>query len=249
MCSLVVSTPKQTMDNEESKQILLLIDTACSTGVDAHVDLLTDTLYMACCRLLFLYAGFGSSRAGRLDQLKWSWELFDSDDNKVSLRRNTSCCLFKDVRSETLDKLRQDLETKIINHTHPPSEKGMLKVMYSVLASVLQDYLWDTPTILSPLPQRVRKRTSEITKEKVQNVIFIISKKFCDVTSKFEMGNREESGRSLGQYFKEELFPDAVCSQLQNKNISLYTLWNNDGTALNHEMVSILTHRIIVIIS
>ncbi len=195
------------------------------------VDITTDMLCMACSRLLFLYTGFNTNKAGILEQLVWSWEFFNSTDTRVSFRKNTTCYLFKDLRSETLDKLRHDLNTTIKHNVHNHSEKGVvsLKVMYNVLASVLQDYLWDTPTIMSPFVRKIPKRgkSSDVTiKDKVVNNIFIISKSFYDITSNYEMGG--VNGRSLGQCFKEELFPDAVCSQLQNKNIKLFTIWQDN---------------------
>ena len=214
--------------NSGQKQILFLIDTAYS-----NISLLsTSTLYLACCKLLFLYAGFDSGKSGRTQHLKWDWRVFDSiaDNSKVPLKGNTSS--FRELRSETLLKFQASLKEKVKSSAHTAPSVGVssnLRTAYNILVSVLQDYQWDTPFITSPsLPQKSRKSrtlSSKLCSESVLNVIFLVSRRFEDIArSCIEEIEGGTSGRGLQQCIKEDLFPNAVCMQLQNKNIKVYSV-------------------------
>ena len=231
------------MEDNARKQILLLIDTACCEECDSNRSVVTaKTLYLACCRILFLFTGFASGKSGGLEKLKWNWKLFNSGTNKVPIKRRRTC--FKDTRTETLDKLYEELEAQLENSTKPTKyevdEEAPCRVIYRALALALQDYDWDTPVLMSPLPRKRDRSKMKSTfdaclKEKMSNCIFIISERFCDIGAL--CGRGRTSRRSLKKSLKEDLFPPAVSAQLKSKNIRLVIVWKKGGK-MEEEMVS-----------
>ena len=204
------------MSSPLRKQVLLLIDTAWSTpGASERV-------YLACCRLLFSFTEFSSSKAGKTENVQWDWQLFDSNAPRVPVR--TSSPTFKDLRTEILQKFQQNLKDKFTNSTRDQTRGVGVASLKVVLATALQDYQWDTPIIMSPVVKYNKKRTLGLNKQ-VTNTIFLISERFEDIATSWGMG--VASGRSLTKHLKEELLPSAVCTQLYNKNIKLVAVCGN----------------------
>ncbi len=204
------------MSSPLRKQVLLLIDTAWSTPVAS------DRVYVACCRLLFSFTEFSSSKAGKTENVQWDWQLFDSNAPRVPVR--TSSPSFKDLRTETLQKFQLNLKDKFTNSTKAQTRGVGVASLKVVLATALQDYQWDTPIIMSPVVKYNKKHTPRLNKQ-VTNTIFLVSERFVDIATSCEMG--VANGWSLKEHLKKELLPSAVCTQLWNKNIKLVAVCGN----------------------
>lgn len=219
------------------KQLLLLVDTAVVPSSLADSDVKINTIYQASCRLLFMHAGFDIAKEGCLDQLTWDYKIFDSNDNQVSLKREPST--FKEFKSDKLEKFREVLQRKIKNSIHHTAEGGVvspLKMMYTVLASALQDYQWDTPLLMSPLP-RHRKKSLLSNKEKQYNAVYLISNKFDQLST-----STDKVGGAITTLELEALFPSAVRTQLQNKNIKLSIVYGYENGVLQEKVVIIYSN-------
>ena len=217
------------IEDKIGKQVLFLIDSACENvkKESLHVN----SLYLACCRILYHCAGFIRAKNG-VDKVRWNYELFNSRIGGVVLKKKASS--FKEFRTETLERFHTDLESHFSDSTPPPlssdNEMTSLKIIYNKLASVVQDYQWDMPLLMSPLPQKTsrlkrrknRKDGISSCTQPVRNLIFLISEKLCNVE---KIRSLEMSSRNLRDYIEGCLFPPPLTSQLHLKRITVHAVW------------------------
>ena len=190
---------------EARRQILFLVDVATERDDSIWIK----SIYLACCRILLSYAKRDEVTSGcsplKIDTVKWSYELLNIIGGGVSLTRKPT---FKELHTDVLGGFYDDL----ISHTHSKLLNSTIKTLYNTLAAVVQDYHWDMPTLMSPLPQKRRKRgKTQLSHEShVTNHIYIFS---------------ELLSQSSGHCLNNQLFPSPLISQLLEKCIAVHLVW------------------------
>ena len=187
------------------RQVLFLVDVATEQDDSIWIK----SIYLACCRILLSHAKRNEIASGcsplKTDTVKWSYELLNIIGGGVSLTRKPT---FKELHTDVLGGFYDDL----ISHTHSKLLNSTIKTLYNTLAAVIQDYYWDMPTLMSPLPQKQRKRgKTQLSHEShMTNHIYIFS---------------EVLSQSSGHCLSNELFPAPLVSQLLEKRITVHLVW------------------------
>ena len=201
------------------------------------------SLCLVCARILLFLSRFPNKE--HLGWLKWNFKIFNSQQPERSIRARSA--QFNECRSELIQKffheLQESLEVAQDNEQVVPSASTSpkpVRLVYSALASTVQDFVWDAPEIVSParpiLKSNKRKgvgqrgqRQSSNENRSTRNIIFV-----CSPCPKSEQEVTEFClGPSLGQpigdhispeMLQNELLPPALLSQLGSKAIAVHWL-------------------------
>lgn len=222
-----------------------MVDTSLPHSVSNSLDQYYRSLCIAAVRILLYLSRFPIRE--HLSRVLWNFKLFNSE----KVEKNTKTWQFYENRSELIEKFFQSLQERLDspNSTtqlkHSKLKNGSqkpVKLVYSALAAIVQDFIWDAPEIMSPIRPRKQPRvartkattTSLRTNENNhdKNIIIILSscptskedlRRFC-FGSVTEEGGRESVSMAT---VKEQLLPPALLTQLVSKGIAVH--WVHTG--------------------
>ena len=212
-------------------QVLFLID-LCAGEEDSGGGEWLSAVYLACCRVLLCHC-FSSTeeRAGRssspesfghhlVDTVKWSYELLPGTAGNVpgggGAKMNKKSNSFLELKTENLvDSFYKDLVSR--SHSSPLEGSSSVKSLYGGLGKCVQNYCWDTPIIMTPVPSRKkRKGRSKSCDCHVRNRMYIFSTVLCDQRIEDEIYSKTVI---------DKIFTNALIEQLLAKKISVHVIW------------------------
>ena len=234
----------------EKVQVVFMVDTSLPRSSSSSLEQHYRSLCLATVRILLYLSQFPIRE--HLNRVLWNFKLFNS--NRVE--KSAKTWQFHENRSEHIEvffrQLREGLEPS--ETTSAQSRHAWLKnvlqkpvkLVYSTLAAVVQDFIWDAPEIMSPIKPRKRgkiawsKRAATTSSLKAdeksdsaKNLIIILSscptseedvRTFC-YGSSINVGAGEVPVTTATVV--EQLLPPALLTQLSSKGIAVH--WVHTG--------------------
>ena len=246
------------MENSR-KQVLFLVDVGFLGQIEQQQlrKQHTRAVCLACCRILLHLSRFPAKDA--LGKVKWSYYLHS---NVRGIALQSKVHPFQDVRSELLENFYKDLEERVGEEARPeagsfptPANRAATaaSLIYTSLASVVQDCLWEAPELSSPVRPRAsskprggrqrgrNKREEVFDKEKTvssshSNLIFLFSwlpRSQAEVEV-FCHQDEMKQHKAVEVRLREQLLPTPLITQLINKDIALHWVesridWQREG--------------------
>ena len=207
-------------------QVLFLIDVARTGHLPGKVAKeRTMSVCLACLRILLHLCPRPFERA----QVKWAYQLFRSK-KQVSTRQRKGA-QFVDLFSESLEDFCSSmllaLDEETCSDCNQRCDKAPpIRVVYSLLAAVVQDYPWDTPQIVSPVTYKVMKKPrSLLVRESFhsRNLIFIVSELPSNQPELAQFVGTEAGDDSAFQHLGK-LMPQPLVVQLQDRGVAVHWL-------------------------
>ena len=232
-------------------QVVFMVDTSLprsASSLEQHYR----SLCLATVRMLLYLSQFPSRE--HLNRVIWNYKLFNSE----RAEKSTKTCQFHENRSEHIERFFQQLHesfeksesaTAQSNHTLGTlSQKPQkpVRLIYSVLADVVQDFIWDAPEIRSPIRPRKRRKIVR-TKAAAASSSLNANESGCDKNMVIILSSCPESAQEIRKFcygpliieeagevpvtvatVVEQLLPPALLTQLSSKNIAVH--WVHTGT-------------------
>ena len=207
-------------------QVLFLIDVARMGHLPSKAAKeRTLSVCLACCRILLHLCPRPLERS----QVKWAYQLFHSE-RQVSTRQRKGS-QFVDLCSESLEgfcsAILLALDEEAYSDRYQRCDKTPpIRVIYSLLAAIVQDYPWDTPQIVSPVTYKVTKKPGSLSVGESfhpRNLIFIVSELPSNQLELVQfVGGEAENDSALHHLGK--LMPQPLVLQLQERGVAVHWL-------------------------
>lgn len=213
------------MASNKQAKVVFLLDLHSLNYGHSWPQVIFDT----CCRILLCHVRLmeTSEKCGFINHLlnvQWSYQLITSEH--ASLKRSS----FQELQIENLNNFRDDL---LKHHAHLSSDhthRGTTKSLYNKLAIILQDYLWEEPSLSTPRPLKERKRNRKSSLLPVSQVDHMTNHVY--IISEVVSGG---GGVVSQEDIIKEVFPLPVKNQLMKKGIKLTVIW----TPINNKVMNL----------
>lgn len=221
-------------------QVVFVADTALPQSGGISQTQYCRSLCLATLRILLYLSQFPIRE--HLKRVLWNFKLFSSKH----LQRSTKSWQFNENRSELIEKFFQKLHEALFPVDSPRHSKSRtvgsqkpVKLVYNALATVVQDFVWDAPEIMSPIRPRKRGRavrsqaaasnTKPDVKDCDKNIVIILSSCPTSETDlrRFCYGSEVNRCTISMATVREQLLPPALLTQLSTKGIAVH--WVHTG--------------------
>ena len=210
-------------NNKESTRVVFLIDVAMGRMLDTcERKTLGRAITLTSTRTLLFLSKFPNLRYK--DIVKWNYTFYDSQQIDWSLRiRNGN---FLELSTYQLESYSRDVFTRLDSSTvkSVKATQPEANLLYNAIGTVIQDYPWDAPFIISPVrpsrsSQRSSRRLSHVEKEQ-SNVLFIFN--YCPTDLQTFCGLKHTETDITMDTIKSKLFTEDLCSSVTKNNVKIY---------------------------
>lgn len=225
-------------------QVLFLIDVARREELSREVvKERTRSMCLACCRILLHLC----PRPHERSKVKWAYQLFHSERQVFTHKRKTA--QFVDFGSESLEGfystvlLAQD-EISQSDRGHDGDKTPPIRIVYSILAAVVQDYPWDTPLIVSPIIYKVTRKPRSLSigdSLRQKNLVFIVSELPTNQSELVHFVGGDVTSDSAFHHLGK-LMPQPLVIQLQERGVAVHWLQTTPTWEVSVESSTVSVH-------